>query len=263
MPSVRDVVNKAQRIQDRNLRAGFKGSGLVFVTTQGVSRNTFAIAFALQDFSKSLDGFHLRKLGELTSLARSNFEAKVAKGRSGESGRGQGRGRQTGQFTFGSRGGGAFVGVFMKDETTGVSGFGYPNVAIADARTNYVWRTLEFGLRPNPNAVRGARLRRGKTPIAVEAPLGEHKLPARFGFTGPNRTSSRLVPLSDRAVPNIRAQYVRLYGRNRGVAKRTRERANGIEPMFFISDAIGVVAQTLPAGYRQLLSKSYRRVARR
>lgn len=239
-----------------NLTAGTKGSNLT-MRMDGLTRTAYTMAFTMGGFAESLDGLHKKKLADLAFQAKSNFESRLGR-RKGEHGQRPGR-RQTGKFTFGSRGGGAFVGLIIKDEKNFVSGFGYPNVAVADRRTKYVWRTLEYGLNPHADAVSGGEITRGGLRMATEVPIGKHLMPVRFTFTTSNPATSKLKPKHKEASDSV--TYVRLFGKN-GKAGRSIKGAKkitpgGIPPSFFISDAIAHVAATMPAGYREVMSRTW------
>ena len=183
------VKSKSGRVQDRNLVPGFK-SGVVTIETDGLRRLSFLMGQAVEDLENDLLAKHTRRIGDVTRIARRLFEQDTRRPTSkGDRPGDRTKRRKTGTFTFGARSGGAFVGVdFSKDP---VKGFGYPNIEVADAKTQGIWRVLEFGL--------GAKATRHEL-----APTGEHLLPLRFGFD-PNKKGRRDAKLFPVRGPAARA----------------------------------------------------------
>ena len=147
---------------------GLKGSKVVY-EVDGMKRLAFGMGLAVERLEEDLKATHLRRIGDLTRKARELFYGDTRRPSSSGD---RPNVRMTGRFTFGARGGGTFVGVLIDEKS--VQGFGYPNVPRADARTKFVWRTLEFGLGDKGE----------QHPLA---PLGDHLLPRAFGFDPPTR----------------------------------------------------------------------------
>ena len=116
------------------------------------SANTQPVITAIQKAEKAIgenaSQAAVRAIGTLSQRSKNIFESN--KLRPQETGWREGD-RMTGRFGFGRRDADskAFVGRVFTDDTKPVGrlGFGFPDVAQADAKTNYVWRSLEFGLR--------------------------------------------------------------------------------------------------------------------
>ena len=104
-----------------------------------------AIQAAERDIEKNTKQAAVRAIGTLSHRSKSIFESN--KERPQESGW-RPEDRMTGRFGFGRRDADskAFVGRVFTDDSKRL-GFGFPDVAQADAKTNYVWRSLEFGLK--------------------------------------------------------------------------------------------------------------------
>jgi hypothetical protein len=161
-----------------------------------------------------------KSIGGINSRAKANFEAIVK--RPGETGEGKERGRQTGNFTFGRKGvaGVAFSGNTF-EHSKGVFGFGYPNISQADKKTNYVWRSLEYGL---------AGIHHKPTSFFANPsfPQGEHKLPKRFYFTSGSPTNSKF---------RVAKKYSRKGRQGQTLLKSPPIEPGGIEGKHFIESA--------------------------
>lgn len=244
----------------RNLNPGGGGRGgrsrklLVIEVEPGSFRDNYLekITRAVEELDENLRITNLNMMRRIGQLAERNLRQSIR--RPAESGEGQdaGRKRQTKKFTFGTRpkdggGTGAFVGVHLNDANQ--SGFGYPDILQADTKTNFVWRTLEFGIGPRGSG-------------HSEGPRGDPHLPARFGFTGPNPATSKLMFLSGPAVKQG-AVYVQMFKtkhRRRDTRKRSRVDPQGQAPKFFITNAIEEMIGVVPKEYERTLAKTYRKL---
>ncbi len=180
-----DLEREAQQMQ--NLVAGFKPgkvSGIQFNVKSNLFELATALAAATRDLGK--DAIAVTRAGAryVTGQARLHFLEDIK--RPAERGQGAGGRRETGHFTFG--GSGAFVQRDIKISDTEF-GFGFPDVAQADARTNFVWRSLEFGLPGTRN--RSTYLQFSE--LSQFFPQGTHKLPRRFKFSSESRSSAVLL----------------------------------------------------------------------
>lgn len=180
-----DLDRAVQRME--NLVPGFKPgkvSGIQF----NVKSNLFELATALAAATKDLgkDAIAVTRAGAryVTVQARLHFAEDIK--RPAERGEGAGGRRETGHFTFG--GSGAFVQRDIKISDTEF-GFGFPDVAQADARTNFVWRSLEFGLPGTRN--RSSTLHFAE--LSQFFPQGTHQLPRRFKFSSDSPSSAVLL----------------------------------------------------------------------
>jgi hypothetical protein len=128
------------------LKARKKGHGGMIRVDDNLDKVGAALAMATRDLLDNIHFVHLGYFSALSNAALRNFESDIQ--RPMESGEGGGGRRETGNFTFGRRSGGAFVGVFVEPngKRGALQGFGYPDVDKADAATNGVWRSLEMGL---------------------------------------------------------------------------------------------------------------------
>lgn len=220
-----------------NLKIGFKGAANLTVEVDGLRQTAFLLARVTNvNLRKNLAAFHGRQIGILTQRARQYFESE--KLRPDESGS-RPNARFTGKFDFGSRGGGTFVGVPINDEANDQYGFGYPDIARADRRTHYVWRSLEFGLRPHPGAIKG--------PFS---PIGSARFPKRFTFL-PFTGRGRLHP----SAAGSAATGTLVTPRGRIVA---RVKHPGIAPKLFITRAFEDTAANLVDGYSTVLGQTYK-----
>jgi hypothetical protein len=225
---------------EANLVSGFKGSKLT-VEWQGLKQTTFLLAHVTNvEFRKHINEFHGRRIGILTQRARKYFEQDIR--RPDESGARR-HARETQKFTFGKKAGGAFVGVVINEPATDQYGFGYPDIARADTATNFVWRTLEFGLKPHPAAI--------SHPFG---PVGSARFPTMFTFkpfTGPGGV---LYPRGGRGSGSAAVgTLVTPQGR---VIKKVAH--PGIAPKQFITRAFNDVAQTMDKGYRTVVAQTYK-----
>lgn len=196
--------------------------------------NLYAVGSAMALATKNLiDGISNRHVGYFSALSNAalrNFRSDIQ--RPMESGQGLGGRRQTGNFTFGRRAGGAFVGLLIQPEGKkgAVQGFGYPDVDKADAATNGVWRALEMGLSglnhlPTYYSEEMGRFR----------PTGDHTLPSRYQFSSPHPSSA----------------YLYLAGPPRKRAGR------GFEGKHFIEDAWREVTKNVPEDYESIARKTF------
>lgn len=218
----------------RNLIPGGVGGATMTINAAGVAESTFLIAKVYDQFERGLLQSHVRRTQTLYAIAEDRFRADIRRPDSRGDRPGGGRmGRQTGRFTFGS--GQTFQAVLIHDPESHQFGIGFPKLSVADARTDYVWRSLEFGLGPKG------------TPDPM-GPLGEHKLPSRFHFQG-----DRLVLGRD---PKDR--FRQQQNRKTKVRRANSERlGQGFEGKFFIRDSMEVFAGTLPREYRTVFAQTF------
>ena len=133
-----------------------------------------------------------RNMGTLTRRAEARFRGSIK--RPGEKGV-RGGIRETGHFEFGTSAGGDFVGDLFEAEK-GVFGFGWPNIDKADAATNYVWRSLEYGLAGTLANSRGVLHGPGRSRYPENqhlVPTGFHRMPRKYMFSTDNPRSSFLI----------------------------------------------------------------------
>lgn len=164
--------------------------------------------------------------------------------RPGESGEGTERGRQTGKFIFGGKdeAGTAFHGGTFKVSDTKF-GFGYPDAAQADRATNYVWRSLEYGL------VRSTSFFGDGTYFPQSK---EHHLPNKFYFTSPNSATSALRVY--RKGQDTKGQRILKGGKGEG---------KGFEGKHFIEGAWESSIQRIGENYKRALTKTAAEFGRR
>lgn len=139
-----------------------------------------------------------RNMGTLVRTAEAIFKSSIE--RPGETGVRKGI-RETGSFTFGTDAGGDFTGSTFNAD--GLIGFGWPDIEKADDRSNFVWRSLEFGLagtRANSEGVlHGPGFSRFPENQHL-VPQGFHRMPRKFLFTTDNPRTSYLK--QDNNVPS-------------------------------------------------------------
>jgi hypothetical protein len=129
--------------------------------------------------------------------------------------------RETGNFTFGPKdSGSAFQGTVFETSKKGLFGFGFPNIQQADSITNFVWRSLEYGLRGTehePSAL---------ISTSPPFPTGTHVLPRRYFFTTYQPSSAVLVMPKKFARKGPRGQDIHKGGPGKGIpGKHFIERA--------------------------------------
>ncbi len=146
-----------------------------------------AMALAVKDMTKSVHFKHLGYMSALSNAAYRNLYSDIR--RPAESGVGSDGRRQTGNFTFGARAKGAFVGVNLTPEgkNGSVQGFGYPDVDRADEATQGVWRALEMGLSGTAHMPSFYSEDMGRY-----APTGSHVMPPKYEFSSPDPSSAYL-----------------------------------------------------------------------
>jgi hypothetical protein len=240
-----------------NLKAGFKDTGIL---SAGMNTDVLVkFERAVHKMDDSLKAANTRLMGNIATRAKNNLRASIL--RPGERGQGEDdRNRQTGKFTFGVRGGGAFVGrTFAENNAVG---FGYPDVAVADRKTKGIWRVLEFGL--------GSRLGSPQAGVSVPAiassligrygSKGAAMLPQRFGFTSPNPAIAQLVVLKGPAVASG-ATYYQLFKtkqRRKNASKKKRVDPKGQFGKFFLTRAIDEVVVEARKEYERIPTEAYR-----
>lgn len=231
------VANVGRARSEGNLVSGFKGSRLI-VEVEGLQQTAALLARVTNvEFRKNINAFHGRQIGILSQRARDYFEESVS--RPNESGA-RSHARQTGKFGFGQRSGGAFVGVTINEPELDQYGFGYPDIARADRVTNYVWRSLEFGLKPHPGAVRDQF-----------APIGVHKFPSSFTFLPFSGPGGVFTPRGKGSGPT--GTLVTPRGR---VVRRVK--APGWPARLFITRAFNDVAANITDGYQTVVAETYK-----
>jgi hypothetical protein len=158
--------------------------------------------------------------------------------RPGESGEGAERGRQTDKFTFGGKdqAGNAFYGGTFK-VSEHKFGFGYPDVAHADKATNYVWRSLEYGLL-SPHSLFGDG-------TFFHLSESKHNLPNKYFFTttAPSTSSLRVL----RKGQNTQGQQILKGGEGAGA---------GFEGKHFIEGAWQSYLETIGSNWKKALTRT-------
>ena len=216
----------------------FQASGPFWRITPGRAMAQLPTMFttATTKFRENLHAVHAQHLGQLANKARANFYSDIK--RPAETGEGKGGRRETGNFTFGGSGS-AFVGRLIEEGDK--IGFGWPDVDQADRSTNFVWRSLEFGLAGH-TAGPSARF----SELAPYMPIGHHKLPRAFWFTSGDPGSSRLV---------VGKFGYRQASQRFGRGQQTWGR--GIEGKHFLERAWFETAIGNPNKYRPVVQKSF------
>lgn len=227
-----------------NLIPGGRGAA-IRVEWQGIQQTAFLLAAICNEkLPGTLNASHTRMMGVVGKRAEANFEGSIR--RPNERGE-RGGPRETGHFTFGKDQGGAFIGVPIRPDSPGGKkdeyGFGYPNIKVADQKTNFVWRALEFGLT-------GAKY----TAVNNEfAPRGIAKFPSRFTFlpfrSGPPNGS--LVPKGSGSAPS--GTLVTPKGR---VLKTVAH--PGIKPKLFITNAFNETVGGMDREYQTVLATTFK-----
>ena len=192
----------------------FQASGpFLRIGLGGVEQLPTLFTKATSNFRENLHAVHAQYLGQLANRARSNFYSSIQ--RPAESGEGEGSRRETGHFTFGGDGS-AFVGRLM--EKGNRYGFGWPDVDRADQATNFVWRSLEFGLRGTRNAPSTLYLQ----DTGSFFPRSHHKLPRAFYFKpGGGPSVDVLVPMKGGRYRQASQRPRPRWGKPRGPKEQT------------------------------------------
>ncbi len=175
-----------QRDLDRavgNLSRGVVGTKSGIEIKDNFYQLSVLLAAATRNLNGDIDQGIRRAKGEVVGRARSHFTADTK--RPAEKGQGAGGRRMTGRFTFGD-------GQTFETRSIKISeeerGFGFPQVAKADTRTEGVWRALEWGLPGTEH----------RTSSPHFSDLGRfhiksaHRLPRRFQFTSRSPSSAIL-----------------------------------------------------------------------
>lgn len=251
MGKISETRRRAEQTQKQlnNLKPGVKkrSSKPIEISIETGTREPFLFKLTrkLAQLDKSIKGKNLSLQGDMTKIAKRNFRASIR--RPAESGENQDH-RMTGKFTFGTEG--AFKSVLILEENskTNVIGFGYPDIQRADARTKFVWRSLEFGLGPRGSG-------------HPEGPKGRAMLPAVFGFTTGNPATAKMV-VRGPAVSSG-ARYLYTTGKDRGTLARRgggfrRVNPQGIAPKYFITGAIAEMRGRAGKEYRKAAAETYR-----
>lgn len=220
MVTLSEIKAKAKPYKNRT------GSLQVAIDKAGFARG-------VEELEKSLDAYHQRSVAQkLSRRAESIFRASILRPQEQE--QASAPRRMSGRFTFGrDTGGGSFAsGTFVTTtfSENGVQGFGYPDVDRADRRTNFVWRSLEWGL--------GA----GATDHEY-APRGTFKLPNQGYWVDPS---------TGKWTKSVRGRRSDLY-RPKGAAIPSPD--SGIEPKFFITQAWESVVAEIPRDYQRIATK--------
>lgn len=219
-----------------NLTTGFKGSrGGGFVIRDNLVEIASALLAVPAEIEKGVRARNASYLGKISVAAERIFRSSIL--RPSESGFGAGGRRQTGNFTFGKRSGGGatFQGVQI-DLQDGRTGFGFPDVAQADARTDMVWRALEFGLTGENHTSKSLG-----TPGLNEflPPKPKHRLPRRFLFAPPSASPARSV-----MIPGRGNEY--------------RKAPGGIPGKHFIEGAWNEILESMTRDYETVLPEAFR-----
>lgn len=221
------------RSKARKLRSSIPGNRFLYMNVEGIVTNTFMIAEVYRHFEQGLDGAHRAKMRDLYRYAEEVFRSEIR--RPNSSGH-RGKDRLTGRFTFGP--GQTFQAQLVNDKKTHMWGIGFPKMQVADARTGFVWRSLEWGLGP-----KGTKSSFG--------PIGTHILPTRFYFDQP--VGGRMFLGAD---PKDR--YRKKGERSSEHPLRGRGRlGQGFEGKFFISRSMERVAKELPREYERVWQQSF------
>lgn len=153
-----------------NLVDGFKfGQGILQGNVYGLATVARGLKKAERETVKSLQGKNLTWQRKLAEAGREYLYADIL--RPEERGLRSGS-RMTGKFKFGARGSGAFKGFPVSDRKSGQYGFGWPHVPTADARTEYVWRTLEYGLTGTRHSKLHGGILKMENPLGLLRPYG-------------------------------------------------------------------------------------------
>lgn len=216
------------------------------------------VAQEVPRFRKNLNAVHARRLLDLKNAAQKYFREDIK--RPAESGEGKGGRRETSNFTFGTKAGGAFVGNIFQEGN--LYGFGYPNIARADAATHFVWRSLEHGLRGTGGTPGGRGNAMANVQVTDTEPQGRHLMPRGYFFTTRDPSTSVLRLARTGGAAPTQWNRMRLGGKKGRASREGAKRENygkGIEGKRFIERAWFEVGKTrINQGYRQMLRKSIR-----
>ena len=237
------------------------GGRLRIDPTDGMLRLPTAIAGIPETITKNMHAYHAWLLKQLKAASQRHFYAEIQRPAEHDQGIGGNRKRQTGNFTWGVRGGGAFVGRLMQDGD--IASFGWPDVNRADEATNYVWRSLEHGLRgtrvTSSDSQISTGIMVGDYEYSRTLPRGVHNLPRAFHFTTDNpRTSQLKLGYGNTRDPRGHRRKSAGYRREQslGPLPQKSKYGGGFEGKYFIARAWGEVI------YRKRLRTRYKTIIR-
>jgi hypothetical protein len=177
----------------KNLKPGFRSSGGSFrVEVNGLYQAAQVIAAMPAEARKNASAAAIRNMGTLSREAERIFKSSILRPREHGQERFRG-GRQTGNFTFGVKGGGAFQGRVVDEGD--LTGFGWPDIATADAHTNEIWRALEFGLK---GTSKRPSVLAGFGNLSYLKLRGTHRLPKGYSFTTKTPSTAVMYPWKQR-----------------------------------------------------------------
>ena len=224
----------------------FQASGpFLRIGLGGVEQLPTLFTTATTKFRENLHAVHAQHIGQLDRIAHAMFVGSKIRG--GETGERSGT-RETGNFTFGGANS-AFQGRLMEKGDT--FGFGWPDVDRADQATNFVWRSLEFGLRGTRH---GPTARFRETIAGGNVfPQGWHQLPRAFYFEGGGPSTSRMV-LGRGGGRQARAMA---QGPKKKMHGYDKTMGAGIGGKHFLEDAWFAARIGNPQNYRSVVQKSF------
>lgn len=205
----------------RGIIPGGAATPALRMTDAGVDAYKFVLGAVPKEMRENIRFVHVRRSADLYRIAERWFNNERRRPTSSGDRPGD---RMTGRFTFGT--GGAFKAVIF-ELSTGRQGIGFPDIAVADRRTRFVWRVHEFGLPSNH-------------PLG---PQGQHILPSRFHWDPAQGEGARLVLGKD---PKDR--YRRKGKRSTRVRRENTERLGQ-----------GVPAKNAGAGFARPAFEEFRR----
>lgn len=159
--------------------------------------------------------------------------------------------RETGNIRFGK--GEAFGSFNSEFDNVGIATISFVDINHADNLTNYVWRSVNYGLGGTEYPA----------PANEHAPLGEHWLPKFFQFGKGEKFRSRSFYRRGKEIEI--SPFDRAFQRTRGVFKPTSRGKNsgegrlgkGFEGHYWVEKAIEDTIDRLPRRYERIIVDSY------
>lgn len=229
--------------KSRNLTPGLVGKGkpiVLGIDASGLEIYSIAWGARINRMTEAIAQRHRRKFRDLYHWMQVYFDASILRPaerglRAGGTGSVSKR-RMTGRFTIGPTGN-IRPTLLAPRKGKSYSGFGVPDIELADAGTGGIWRVLEWGLGP-------------KRANSTFGSIGPHVLPRLYTFRPwQPRRAGQLIILRKKPIHTLRGdRYPERYIQDRV--------GQGVPPKHFIEKAFAQVTRNLPHEYRRVITNA-------